>query len=135
MTKLIAGLLLLAMNCPSYGQDNSVIDQAVEGGKVLVELIKVIGRDKDKSTNSGCKGRHADLCITNARDSSLTVAMTHRTSNETRELVIIPEGQECSLHMQIGVWTYELKLLGSLAILRKGDLLIEACDDMAMSVK
>lgn len=135
MKKIIAGLLLLAVCSPVYGQSKTVVDQAVEGGKILVELIKVIGGDKEKEAGAGCRGSFANLCITNERDSSLTVAITHRTSNETRELVITTGGQECSLQLPIGVWTYDLKLRGSVHPMRKGDLLIEACEDLEMTIR
>lgn len=135
MKKIIAGLLLLALCCPVTGQNKSLVDQAVEGGKVLVELIKVIGGDRAKEADSGCAESFANLCITNERDSSLAVAITHRTSNETRELVITTGGRECSLQLAIGVWTYELRLRGAATPIRKGDLLIEACQDLEMTVK
>lgn len=114
---------------------DQVVNQVVEGGKVLVELIKVFSNDKSKDEVSGCKGRHADLCIVNARDTSLTVVMTHRTSEEQRELVIATEGTECSLQLPIGVWTYDLKVTGSIISVRKGDLLIEGCNNVTMTLK
>ena len=135
MKTIIAGLLLLALWIPASGQAKSVVDQAVEGGKVLVELIKVIGKDKDQGTDAGCRGQHADLCITNARDSSLTVAITHRASEVIRDLVIVPGGRECSLQLVVGVWTYDLRLKGMPGSMRKGDLLIEGCEDLEMTVK
>jgi hypothetical protein len=135
MKKIIAVLLLLAINSLMIAQQKSVVDQAVEGGKVLVELIKVIGRDKQDGVDPGCGGQHADLCIRNARDSSLTVALTHRTTERIRELVIIPGGRECSLQLALGVWTYDLKLQGTIGSRRNGDLLIEACEDFEMTVK
>jgi hypothetical protein len=134
MKKIIAVLLLLTFSTLMDAQQKSVVDQAVEGGKVLVELIKVIGGDKQDGVDPGCGGQHADLCITNARDSSLTVALTHRTSEGIRELIIVPGGRECSLHLALGVWTYDLKLRGTIGSLRKGDLLIEACEDLEMTV-
>ena len=136
MKKIIAGLLLLApLIVPLQGQESSVVDQALEGGKVLVELIKVISGDKDRAAKAGCRGHHADLCVVNQRDSSLAVAITHRNSNEIRELVITPGGRECSLQLIVGVWTYDLRIRGEAEALRKGDLLIEGCQDLVMQIK
>ena len=126
--------LLIHSFAPS-AQSKTTIDQAVEGGKVLVELIKVFSGDRDKEETTGCRGRHADLCIVNARDTSLTVIVTQRTSLDTRELVITKGNQECSLQLAIGVWTYDIKLGGSLHSIRKGDLLIEGCNNLTMTIK
>ena len=118
-----------------YAQNKSAVDQAVEGGKLLVDLIKVFSTGKPDTVSHTCDRTYADFCVLNKRDSSLTVAITHRASNEIRELVIMPGGRECSLQLPEGVWTYELKIRGSVASLRKGDLLIAGCQDLEMSVK
>jgi hypothetical protein len=117
------------------GQSKTTIEQAVEGGKVLIELIKVFSNDKEKNEATGCKGRHADFCVVNARDTTLTVILAARGTNETRELIITTESRECCLQLPVGVWTYELKLSGMLMAMRKGDLLIEGCNNVTMTIK
>ncbi len=135
MKRIAAGLLLLVINGVVIAQTRSVVDQAVEGGKLLVELIKVFSSDNNATADTGCKGRYADLCIANARDSSLTVILTHRASKEIRDLVIAPRDQECSLQLSIGVWTYDLRFRRSDRTIRKGDLLIEGCQNLEMTIK
>ncbi|HLF62329.1 MAG TPA: hypothetical protein VI603_01150 [Saprospiraceae bacterium] len=140
MKKCQLGFIVMITGClvvqaQSKTASDQVVDQLVEGGKVLVELIKVIGSDKGKDEDAGCKDRYADLCITNARDTSLTIAMTHRTSEEHRELIIAEAGEECSLQLPVGVWTYDLKVTGSMTSMRKGDLLIEGCNNVTMTIK
>jgi hypothetical protein len=137
MKQQLAVMLWVCLSLNMSGQVKSPVDQAVEGSRVLVELIRAFSSDKerDKAENSECKGRYADLCITNDRDSSLTVVITHRTTNELRELVITPAGKECSLQLPVGVWTYDLRHGSSVAPMRKGDLLVEGCNHLAMTIK
>jgi hypothetical protein len=130
------GICILFVNCLLVqAQTKTPVEQAVEGGKVLVELIKVLGGDKEKDRASGCEGRHADLCVSNARDTTLTVALSHRTTDETCELIILPAGKECCLQLAVGVWTYDLRLSGIENPMRKGDVLIEGCNHMTMTIK
>lgn len=128
-------LIILFQGGILFAQNKSAVDQVLEGGKVLVELLKVFSGDKVKDDGTGCTGRHADLCITNARDSSLTVAITHRTTEERRELVIARDIQECSLRLPEGVWTYDLRVTGTIVSIRKGDLLVEGCNDVSMTIR
>lgn len=136
MKKELVGLLILSLQgLVTMAQTKTPVDQALEGGKVLVELIKVFSNEKDKDSETGCRGRHADLCILNARDTSLTVALTSRPGGEERELVITRDGKECCLQLHVGVWTYGIKLTGIEEPIRKGDLLIEGCNNLTMTIK
>ena len=117
------------------GQPRTTVEQAVEGGKILIELIKVISNDKEKNEATGCKGRHADFCVVNAHDSSLTVILTSRVTNEIRELIITTESKECCLQLSAGIYTYELRFSGTNTAMRKGDLMIEGCNNVTMTIK
>jgi hypothetical protein len=134
MKTITAGLLLLAWSGVMNAQNRSVIDQAVESGKVLVDLIKVFSNNKYDTPTEDCVDRFADLCVANSRESSLTVAITHRASQEIRDLIIQPDSRECSLQLAIGVWTYEISVTGIDTTLRKGDILLEGCQKYEMSI-
>lgn len=110
-------------------------DPVIEGGKLIVELFKVLSIKKETTKDTGCKNSYADLCIENASGRSLTVFLEHRASSEKREVVILPEGKECSLQAKAGVWTYDLRFTGSSQAVRKGDILIEGCNNMVMNIK
>jgi hypothetical protein len=118
-----------------FAQAKTTAEQAVEGGKLLVELIKVLNPEKGKAANQDCKGRHADFCVINNTQNALTVTITSRTTEEKRELVITTETRECCLQVPIGVWTYAIRISGSIELMRKGDLLIEGCNNMNMTIK
>ena len=135
--KTIVISLCLVVFCfaRTEGQTKNTTDQVIEGGKVVVELIKVLTAKKDLEKNPGCKGTYADLCVVNETPGSIVVIVRHRTNDEMREMVILPAMRECSLQIPVGVWTYDLRPGSSTQSIRKGDLLIEGCQNMVMNIK
>lgn len=117
------------------GQATAKTDKVIEGGKLIVELIKVLSNKKEQAKETGCKDSFADLCIENESISSLSVFLEHRSSSEKRDVVILPGGKECCLQAKIGVWSYDLHITGSPQTIRKGDILIEGCNNMVMNIK
>lgn len=107
-------------------------DHVIEGGKVVVELIKALSGKK--SSEKGCKDSYADICIVNETTNALTVTLFHRENAEQRELVIPSTLKECCLRVAKGVWTYDLRLPTAQSI-RKGDILIEGCQNMQMNIR
>ena len=100
-----------------------------------MELIKAIGVKKDPDHPGGCKDSYADLCIENQSSGTISVSLLHRDSKEVREVVVMTAGKECCLQAKAGVWTYDLKIPGNPLSLRKGDLKLEGCNNMVMSIK
>lgn len=135
--KAILALLCIGLGLPLQllSQATDKTNQVIEGGKLIVELVKAFGPRKDTPRDEGCKGHHADFCFINETAVSLTVTLEHRASQEKREIVILPSGKECFLQAGIGVWTYDLKYTGSIQSLRKGDTLIEGCNNLTMTIK
>jgi hypothetical protein len=119
----------------SAQSESNATQHVIEGGKVVVELIKAFSGRKDADRAQDCKDAHADLCVVNHTESSLMVSVLHRFSHEVREMVVLPGGKECCLQAKVGVWTYELKMAGAVLPIRKGDLMIEGCNNMTMSIK
>jgi len=128
-------LLLLLSLMSSAAQSNKATEQVIEGGKVVVELIKAFGNKKDSKKYPGCKGNHADLCVKNESEVTIVVSLLHRDSNEKRELIIQSGTNECCLQLLTGVWTYDLWIRGTTASIRKGDILVEGCQNMIMNIK
>lgn len=127
--------VLSVMTTSGQSASNTKTNEVIEGGKLVVELIKVLGNKKEHETDTGCKNTFADLCIENQTKGSLSVTLLHRSTGETRDIVVQAAGKECFLQARIGVWTYDLKQTGSLISIRKGDLLIEGCNNLAMTIK
>lgn len=132
---ILAYCICLAQHSWSQAQTSSTSNTVIEGGKLVVELIKAISEKKDQGHNSGCKDSYADLCIENQTIGSITVSLLHRLSGEVRDVVVLPGGKECCLQAKVGVWTYDLKLPGSPLSVRKGDLKLEGCNNLVMSIK
>lgn len=133
-TKVLA-LLLGFCYSHATGQSNQVTGQVIEGGKVVVELIKAMQSKKEADKNPSCKGKFADLCIFNESSHSMTAVLYHRINQEKREMIILPSMQECSLQIGVGVWTYDLRVTVTAQPIRKGDLLIEGCQNLVMNIK
>jgi hypothetical protein len=135
--KTIAIGLCVILLCfdQSVGQTNNASGKVIEGGKVVVELIKALNGRKDLDRNPGCKGKYADLCVVNESAASITVELNHQVSEEKREMVILPSSKECCLRISVGVWTYDLHTTKQTESIRKGDLLIEGCQNLIMNIK
>jgi hypothetical protein len=133
-TKVLA-LLLGFCYCHADGQSNQAPIQIIEVGKVVVELIKAIQIKKEVEKNQGCKGTYADLCIFNESTYSMTAVLYHRINQEKREMIILPSSQECSLQIGAGVWTYDLRATATAQPIRKGDMLVEGCQNLVMNIK
>ncbi len=127
-------LLFLPMTHKAYAQTTETTDQVIEGSKIIVELVKALSQKKSNAKASGCKNNHADLCIENKSLNSMTVILKHRASGENREVVILPEGKECSLQISVGVWNYDLRYTSTAQTMRKGDMLIKGCQNIDMHI-
>lgn len=127
--------LILILRTEISGQSNQAADHMIEGGKVVVELLKVFAGKKDTDKNGGCKGSYADLCVLNESSGSISVTLQRAKTEEKKDMVILSGMKECSLQIEVGVWTYDLKLTGTTNSIRKGDILIEGCQSLLMSIK
>lgn len=136
-TKIIGVVLFWCWAWQGFTQSepSTTSSAVIEGGKVVVELIRAIGGKKEMERNPGCKNSHADFCILNESAGTISVTLQHRLNGESREIIVLPAGRECFLQARIGVWTYDLKVQGSTVSIRKGDILIEACNNVEMKIK
>ena len=135
MKTVVVGLCLVFFFYKSNGQSENAAGHVIEGGKVVVELIKALKGKKELEKSPGCKSGYADLCSVNESSVTITITLYHRMTNEKREIVIQPLMRECCLHIAGGVWTYELRLSANAPPIRKGDLLIESCQNITMNIK
>lgn len=135
MKTVAVGLCLVFFFNKMNGQSENAAGHMIEGGKVVVELIKALKGKKELEKSPGCKSGYADLCSVNESSATILVTLYHRVTNEKREIVIQPFMRECCLHIASGVWTYDLKLSTNAPSIRKGDLLIESCENITMNIK
>ncbi|MBK9984991.1 MAG: hypothetical protein IPP15_21945 [Saprospiraceae bacterium] len=127
---------MLLMYCSQIrGQSNTATNNVIEGSKIAVELIKALTGKKDLEKTSGCKGSYADLCVVNETTNSIAVVMAKARSDEKKEILIQPSSKECFLQIGVGVWTYDLHIPAVPQSLRRGDILIEGCQNLIMTIK
>ncbi len=134
MKTIALSLCFVVCFCNAKGQSKKPVDQIIEGGKVVVELIKAIRGKKDLEKGLDCQCKCSDFCITNEGPFSISASLQHRSTKEKRELVILPHMRECCLQVEVGVWTYDLQMTGSSQSIRKGDILIEGCQNLHMTI-
>ncbi len=134
-TTMLLLCIALSLYQPAYSQATETTDHLIEGSKIIVELVKAFSNKKPNEKETGCKNNHADLCIENKSENSMTVILYHRVLSEKREVVILPKGEECSLQLNIGVWNYDLSITGTNQTQRKGDMMIKGCNNMIMHIK
>ncbi len=132
-TAIAIGIILLSFHSSS-GQSDKTTDHVIEGSKVIVELIKALSGKKDGAKSPGCKGTYGDLCVLNESSGSVNISLIHRASDQRREIVVLPGLKECCLQIEVGVWTYDLRATGGAVSMRKGDLLIEGCQNLNMNI-
>ena len=133
MKSVVVSLCLVLSFIKTFAQSENAAGKVIEGGKVVVELIKVLKGKSEK--NPGCKDLFADLCVINESAATIHVSLHHRSTNERREMIIQPKMHECCLQARAGVWTYDLRINESTIPMRKGDLLLEGCQNLTMNVK
>jgi hypothetical protein len=135
MKTVAVGLCLVLSFSKLHAQSDLSAAHIIEGSKIIIELIKVLASKKELAKIPGCKNSYADVCIRNEFHLPFIVTMLHRSTSEKRELVIQPQERECSLHLPLGVWTYDVRLCEQDFVLRKGDLLVEGCQNIDMNIK
>ncbi|MEP6646525.1 MAG: hypothetical protein ABJC12_05515 [Saprospiraceae bacterium] len=135
MKTIAVSIGVLFICCTQSIGQASTANNVIEGGKVVVELIKALAGKKDQEKTAGCKGRYADLCVVNGTPNSISVVLEKARSEEKKEIVIQPSTKECCLQIGVGVWTYDLHLALSPQSLRRGDILIEGCQNLIMNIK
>ena len=135
MKTVAIGLCLVLSFCKVNSQTDNAAGQVIEGSKLIVELIKALKGKKELEKDQDCKNAHADLCVINEASIPLAVSLFHRETREQREMVIPAGLRECCLQLALGVWTYDLRISQQPVSIRKGDLLIESCQNITMNIK
>lgn len=128
-------VILVCSGSNVLSQTNTKANNVIEGGKVVVELIKAFKGKKDLEKVADCKGSYADLCVINESANSMTVVLQKTKTDDKKEMVILPSMKECALQIPVGVWTYDLRLSMATTSLRRGDILIEGCQNLIMNIK
>ncbi len=144
--KLVAAIILLGAKTSAQ---NYTANNIIEGGKTLVELVRVFKIPKNSlaqqniiEKKDSCAVRStSDLCIKNATANSILVTLFKRTGNgyEPGSLTakISPKNQECWYELKSGVYKFRLQTNDgdSLKLFREGELKLNPCANMVKEIK
>ena len=144
--KLLAAVILLGAKASAQNYTTNTI---IEGGKTLVELVRVFKIPKNSlaqqntiEKKDSCAVKSiSDLCIKNSTGKSLMITLFKRTGNGYEQGVltakILPRNQECWYELKSGVYKFKLETDDgdSLKLFREGELKLNACANMIKEIK
>jgi hypothetical protein len=132
-------LLLLAIGLcalPSTAQQPTTTDRAIEGAKVLVEIIKLIQKEKDPNpVPAPCTGG-AEVCFENKTKHLLHIELKARnTPSVTYTLATPPNNIACKMDIPGGLYEYKVLSINPSQLLLAGDMRLKACQKEVFSVE
>ncbi len=129
-----------ALSAQENSNDN--INLIVEGGRVVVDLIKVLNQNKKSknttTTKGDCENEVAKLCFQNNSPNKVKILIQQKeeTTSSLAELVILTKGQECSFFVHKGIYQYEVISLieEQESTTKKGEIYLQLCEEIQMEV-
>jgi len=144
--------VLVLMNVSLIAQ-NDLTTNIIEGGKTLVELIRVLKPQKQQYTTPGvieledsCQlGQQADLCFKNTDTLAIKVYLYKRNGSVYESIPLTIQlsrsTQECLYAIRSGIYKYRLETetkkgeVITKAVLREGELKLKPCDRVTRNIK
>jgi hypothetical protein len=146
-TLILAAATLININTAAQ---NNTTANIIEGGKTLVELVRVFKTPKTtlvseppaiKRVDSCAVKNTTDLCIKNSTGKPLLVSFFRRNGNlyepGTLSLKILPKNQECLYELKSGVYKIKLETEenGVKTSFREGEIKLNACTNFYKEIK
>jgi hypothetical protein len=144
---ILAAAVLISIN--SSAQNNTAAN-IIEGGKTIVELVRVLKTPKTtlvseptmpKRVDSCSVKSSTDICIKNSVGKPLLVSFYRRNGNAYESAVlslkILPKNQECLYELKSGVYKIKLETEenGIKTNLREGEIKLNACENVFREIK
>lgn len=146
---LIAAMLLMAAKLKAQ---NNTVSNIIEGGRALVELVKVFRTPKNNLTTpavantvnkDSCSTRGlADVCYKNNLGKTISISLYKRNGNAYAtmplSLTIIPNIKECVYEIQTGIYKYKIEFEDDedkKTIYAEGEIKLQACDKFYREIK
>ena len=127
---------------------NAITSDFVEGGKVLIELIKVIRTPRPvsapasySSTDSCVSKKLADISFKNKTDKTVWVSLYLRNGNiydtPALSLKLSAYSQESLYDLKTGIYKYtiESEVEEAMVIIHQGELKLQPCDKLVKEIK
>jgi hypothetical protein len=148
INKIQLHLVLISVIFPllASGQEGSpnTTDRLIEGGNLFVEILKIVqkseGENAETSTSkqSDCATKKfTNICFINKSKERINVKLTHKNEEKNHELIIGANGKECCYRIAPGVYSYSLTRSDDpeKKPFRKGEMLLEVCNDVEVKIK
>lgn len=121
-------------------------DRLIEGGNLIIEVLKVISNNEtDKNKSAGNKEadcavkNFTNICFVNRSSGIISVKLKRNDADEEHELLIDNNGKECCYRITPGIFTYSIGQKTEDPegdkLIRKGEILLEACKDIEIKIK
>lgn len=131
---------------------NSTASNLIEGGKTLVELVRVFKTPKnnisgntapDNAKTDSCTIKNiSDLCFKNTTAKSVYISLYKRNGAvyETVPLTIkvLPKAQECWYELRAGIYKFKMEMDGEAdkkITFREGEMKLAACENAVKEIK
>ena len=145
-------LLALCSFAAAARAQNSTASNLIEGGKTLVELVRVFKTPKnnitgntvpDNSKTDSCTIKNiSDLCFKNTTAKSVYISLYKRNGAvyETIPLTIkiLPKAQECWYELRAGIYKFKMETDGEAdkkITFREGEMKLTACENAVKDIK
>jgi hypothetical protein len=146
-TLIFSTVIILTVNAAAQ---NNTASNIIEGGKTLVELVRVFKTPKytiplqpgiiEKKDSCALKNM-SDMCIKNSTENPLLVSLYRRNGNiyeaGVLSLKILPKNQECLYDLKAGVYKvkYETEDAAVKRTIREGEIKLIACENIFKEIK
>ena len=131
---------------------NSTASNLIEGGKTLVELVRIFKTPKNSvagnalqepSKTDSCTLKNiSDLCFKNSTGKSLYISLYKRNGAvyETVPLTIkvLPKVQECWYELRAGIYKFKIEMDGDAdkkITFREGEMKLTACENAVKEIR
>lgn len=145
-------LLAVCMYATSVRAQNNTASNLIEGGRTLVELVRIFKTPKNNvaastqtiplKTDSCTIKNISDLCFKNTTAKSLYVSLFKRNGNTYEANVltikILPKTQECWYELKSGIYKFKIEVDGDddkKVIYREGEMKLSACENVVKEIK
>ncbi len=142
-------ILLLAGNCIPANAQNNLTANIIEGGKTLVDLIRVFKTPKTTGTanysaavTDSCTAKNiADITYKNTCTRAVFVSLYKRTgtvySTQPLTLKILANSRESLYEIPAGIYKFKIELAEAATriLYKEGEIKIQACDKLLKEVK
>jgi hypothetical protein len=147
--------LLMTGICLHGQAQKNTASNIIEGGRVVVDLLRVIKSPKNSLAHSSSTLQPAaipadscatkalgNICYKNTSGKSLYIALYKRNGNTYAavplSLTMLNNSKECLYEIQAGIYKYKIEYENDdekRVVLREGEMKIAACDEKQEDVK